>query len=461
MVEQRTTATAAHTSERGGSLLQLRLLFLALCAAALHVLLTQRIDIPPLTFTDRHDLPSEVTVSEGVSGSLTSRGQEQPISSTPVKPEIKGFEVEQSQGCTEAVKLHVENQQDDYVVITGVKSLDPENNITVLRLPKSKGKLRNDWSFSQPLSRFARQIEAHQTNCSLPVATLHIDNSFGVGSHVALWSQAICNSMEAGARLRTFNPIWLWLDQTFCDMNVAHKSPLLCYLPLSEFRCGCDEEPPNLNVSDPRNQKKTMCALLKKANKSVLHDFRAASTEYLFQRLSPLVIEEAERQVGLLFGPDGAPDDLITVHIRWGDKFWEMKLAVLSEYIEAVSNLLHQEFGHNKTANIYVATEDPKVYQEFQNATPAGWRIYFDLTVEELSKFRPKRGNRASHMSKNSKGRAGLAGFGSILVAMEARFFVLTSQSNWSRLINHLRMQVIDPRCNECTKMIDLRPGVW
>jgi hypothetical protein len=179
------------------------------------------------------------------------------------------------------------------------------------------------------------------------------------------------------------------------------------------------------------------------------------------QSISPLVVQEAERQVGLLFGPDGVPDDLVTVHIRWGDKFWEMKLAVLSEYMIAISSLLNERFGHNRTANIYVATEDPKVYQEFQNATPPGWKVYYDLTVEELSRYRPARGNRASHMSKNTMGRAGLAGFGSLLVAMEAKLFVLTTGSNWSRLMNHLRTQVIDARCDGCTKMIDLRPGVW
>lgn len=424
--------------DRGGSS-RLFQLVLALCIAALGLLATQMIGQSPQVVTIS-DLPHIV--------GARSQSKKAPAS---------------IDGCSSLVaKQDDSGGQAEYIVIDDVKATDKTYNSTILRIRKAKGKLRHDWSYNEPLSRFAKAIEDHQTNCSLPVATNHLDNSFGIGSHIALWSQAMCNAMEAGTRLRSANPIWLWLDQTYCDMEQqAHKSPLLCYMPASEFRCGCDEQPPNFNTSDPRNVKAYQCALLKGQGEEILLEFRAATTEFLMQSISPLVIEEAKRQSGLLFGPDGAPDDLVTVHIRWGDKFWEMKLAVLSEYMEAISSLLHEKFGHNRTANIYVATEDPKVYREFQNATPPGWNVFYDLTVEELSPFRPTRGNRASHMSKNTRGRAGLAGFGSLLVALEAKFFVLTTGSNWSRLMNHLRTQIIDPRCDRCTKMIDLRPGVW
>lgn len=425
------------SSRSSSSLAQLRLLLITLCLVVLYLTFSQQIEfqIPP-TF----DIPVPFFPS-------SAEKKQQFPSTCPALNEVK----------------LAETQSAEFIVINGVKAVNPPDpNRTVLKLPKAKGKLRRDWSYHEPLSEYAKQIQAHQSNCSLPLATFHVDNAFGMGAHIALWSQAICNSFESGQRLRTYNPIWLWLDQTYCDMTVAaNKSPLLCYLPGSEFQCGCDEVAPNVNASDPRDRKKTTCALIKHGSEEVLQEFRAATTEFLFHRISPLVIEEAERQVGLIFPNGVVPDDLITVHIRWGDKFWEMKLAVISEYIEAISTLLHESKGHNRTANIFVATEDPKVYNEFQNVTPPGWNVYYDLTVEELSPFRPPKGNRASHMSKNTMGRAGLAGFGSLLVAMEAKLFVLTSSSNWSRLMNHLRTKVINPRCNNCTKMIDLRPGIW
>jgi hypothetical protein len=356
----------------------------------------------------------------------------------------------------------------NYLVICNVnpttKELPQEVVNTTLILPKSNTSLRNQWSYNAPISHYARLIESYQTNCSRKVMTYHVDNSFGIGSHLGLWSQAMCNAMEQGYRIRIHNPVWLWMDQVFCSHKTAIKSPLLCYLPRSEFRCGCDEVPPELNVSDPRDKQRTSCALLKGEDDHILNEFRAASIEYLFQNVSPLVVQEAERQVGLLFGPKGTPEDLITVHIRWGDKFWEMpnrSLVAIHTYMQAVSTLLHQQNGHNTTANIYLATEDPRAYQEFQNATPSGWNVFYDLTVEELSPFRPSRGNRASRTAKNSKGRAGLASFASMLVALEAKLFVLTTRSNWSRMINYLRMNIIDPRCGNCTRMVDLVPGVW
>jgi hypothetical protein len=184
--------------------------------------------------------------------------------------------------------------------------------------------------------------------------------------------------------------------------------------------------------------------------------------EYLFNRISPIILQEAERQVGLLFGSSGVPADLITVHMRYGDKFWEMDLAAAEEYTAAVSQILIQRGqGHNRTANIYLATEDPKALNAFRQAAEPGWKVYVDRTVPELDNYRPVRGNRASWTTRNTKGRAGLVALGSLLVALEANDFVLTTKSNWSRLMNELRKNLLDPRCGNCTQMIDLRPGEW
>jgi hypothetical protein len=97
----------------------------------------------------------------------------------------------------------------------------------------------------------------------------------------------------------------------------------------------------------------------------------------------------------------------------------------------------------------------------FMRAAEPGWKVFVDRTVPELNDYRPARGNRASWTTKNTKGRAGLVALGSLLVALEANDFVLTTASNWSRLMNELRKNVLDPRCGNCTRMVDLRPGEW
>jgi hypothetical protein len=112
-------------------------------------------------------------------------------------------------------------------------------------------------------------------------------------------------------------------------------------------------------------------------------EWRAASTEYLFEQVSPIIIQEAQRQLGLLFGAQGAPSDLITIHIRWGGKFWEMDLAKIDECMHAIKQLLPTD--SQDVANIYLATEDPKAVDEFLQAKPDGWNVYYDITVKKNS----------------------------------------------------------------------------
>lgn len=359
----------------------------------------------------------------------------------------------------------------DAHVVSNVKPIDKTSNATTLLVqPFAKGKLRHDWRSNPPLSSMAIKIMEHQTNCQLPMTTFYMDNDFGLGSHLTLWSQAMCNAMHVKARLRTDNPNWLWMDQTLCDAQQAKRSPLLCYFPSSEFLCHDNDKVSlpleSANISDPRETQNWCPHLRQNKPKHIqyepkLAEFRAASMEFLFRNLSPIVIQEAQRQSGLIFGPGGAPDDLITVHMRWGDKFWEMDLASVEEYVDGVSKVLQQDGKRNSTATIYLATEDPKAKEAFLEAAPSGWTVFVDRTIDELNDFRPSKGNRASHTTRNTNGRAGLVAMGSLLVAMEAKYYVLTTKSNWSRMIDFLRTQIIDPRCGNCTEMVDLRPGIW
>jgi hypothetical protein len=368
-----------------------------------------------------------------------------------------------------------------------IKSIGSINqSLSIIQQPSAAhcGHLRRDWTGGRHqqqqqtvnlYSSLAREIEAHQSNCSLPTMDFYVDNDYGLGSHLVLWSQALCNAWESNHRIRTVNPDWLWLDRTYCknqhrQARNDESSPLSCYFPKAENKCPHDvisrhHQQPAVNVTDPRNRR-TFCKRIREAtDNETLCEFRRASMEYIFQQVSPLVIAEAERQLGLLFPPNGrVPNDLITVHVRWGDKFWEMDLASIPEYMDAVERLLQLRKGssdNNETVHIYLATEDPRAVQEFLSLAPAHWKVYVDRTVTELNAYRPVKGNRASWTSRNTQGRAGLVALGSLLVALEAQSFVLTTKSNWSRLMDALRLNVIDAQCGNCTRMIDLRPGDW
>lgn len=349
------------------------------------------------------------------------------------------------------------------------------------------GPLRRDWRYHPPLSPFAQLIQQQQSNCSLPVVVWNMDSSFGLGSHFSQWSHAMCYAWEHGFRVqtRTTTPRgWLWMDHTpgYCNMtDAAQRSPWLCYLPDVECLCDNTKEGNPIPSSAAASSNHTFNPLLqhdsgcwhKIHQPGFLPQFRAASIEYMFRSVSPLVIQEAQRQVGVVFGPQGAPDDLITVHVRWGDKNAEMKLVDIQDYINATSYLLQTELGrcrNNDTstsssschANIYLATEDPAAAKAFAQAAPKSWTIYQDVSIAELSRFRPStRYNSASIMSANTHGRGGLLNMASILVGLEANYYVLTTASSFSRIINGMRMTIIDPRCGNCTRMMDLRPGMW
>ena len=257
--------------------------------------------------------------------------------------------------------------------------------------------------------------------------------------------------MQQGARLQTINPHWLWKDQAYCTA----ENPWECYFGNIEPTCTTPVASIT-NVTDPRRQD-LRCQRLQSNDNHTLVDFRAATMEYFFANLQPLVLQEAQRQIGLLFPGGIVPSNLITVHLRWGDKFWEMDLVPAQQYVEAVQQLLNTTSSEH--VHIYLACEDPRAVEAFQQAAPPHWHIYVDRTVAELDMVRPTRGNRASWTTRNTQGRAGLVALGSLLVALEANSFVLTTASNWSRLMNVLRQRFLEQ--DGPTRMIDLRPGEW
>jgi hypothetical protein len=327
-------------------------------------------------------------------------------------------------------------------------------------------RLRLDWSNLQPKSELASRMVTHQKNCSAPMGTFLYRNRFGLGSDLHVWGQALCNGMQLGMRLRTIGD-WTWMDDHHCSDK---QSPMLCYFGSSELNCPGDSDEviaqPGFdlkrNLSRPSGLVKDFCEpIYQGIDRSQV---RISAMEYLFLHVDPIVIQEAQRQLNLVFrGLNEVPKDLITVHIRWGDKEREMKLVEIHEYISAIRQILERRQSPRgvksgtETANIYLATEDPEAVQQFRESMPNEWNLYVEQAYSELLPHRVVEYNGSPKMSKAVHGRAGLITLGSLLVAMEANDFVLTTASNWSRVMNELRKAILDPRCGDCTTMKDLR----
>jgi hypothetical protein len=325
-------------------------------------------------------------------------------------------------------------------------------------------------------------MAAHQKNCALPLANFRYRNRFGLGSDLHVYSVALCNALEAGSfRVRTALP-WIWLDQSSssntqqgCHSSRSDASAMACYFPSAELNCPNDRElvlqpqsEPHLrNMTRGRGRINDECPELRATYG--IPAIRAATTEFLFTRISANVQREAERQLSVVFANHTqVPDNLITVHIRWGDKADEMKLVPISLYIGGVQQILLQrrkaaaEMAQDMdSVNIFLATEDPKAVEKFRAVAPTTWNIYVDQYFHEMLPYRTEQYNGSPIMSQELNGRPGLVALGSLLVAMESNDFVLTTASNWSRLMNELRQNVLDPRCGNCTRMVDLRHGEW
>lgn len=324
--------------------------------------------------------------------------------------------------------------------------------------------LRLDWGNLQVSTPLGKRIAAFQSNCSIPMGKLIYRNKFGLGSDLHIWGTVICNAMEIGRRVVTHKP-WIYEDQQACRDFDQNPSGMACYFSTAEMQC-----PQDMVMATHAKTNATRLYLRKGevglGCDSIQKDYspadiRAAATEFLFAGISPIVVHEARKQLLKVFGPQGPPANLITVHIRWGDKRREMKLVSATQYVDAVRKLLQED----ATGNVFLATEDPEAVREFRVAAPSEWNIYVDAYLEE---FLPHRDGNAYNgnprMSTKLGGSPGLVGLASLLVAMEANDFVLTTASNWSRVINELRKTVLRSRLDRLPRVIDLRrrvDGKW
>jgi hypothetical protein len=379
--------------------------------------------------------------------------------------------------------------------------------------------LRFDWTNLTPTLDWTKRILQHQSNCSLPMGTFRYRNRFGLGSDLHVYAQALCNGMESQQRVRTVGN-WTWMDATQCSSAASPmqcyfpQSELRCRgddhvqegKMAPQQHHGYGNRQPSLDngggrhqsalprprppLSRPNGNVPEACPSLLTENGLGVAEFRTAAIESLFLRISPRVQQEAERQLQNLFGHlGGTPKDLIAVHIRWGDKVAtyegrrrkrrpEMIKVDVEEYVDAIHEILNRRQGRHPQqhdqqrpnlgqgaagnnnqdpVNIYLATEDPTAVIEFERAIPAEWNLYVDQFLVETLPHRVDEYNGSPKMARALQGRAGLYALGSLLVAMEANDFVLTTASNWSNLMDELRRSILDPRCGNCTSLIDLR----
>lgn len=336
------------------------------------------------------------------------------------------------------------------------------------------GELRFDWANLKPQTQVGKLLAAQRSDCSQPLK-YHSFGEGGLGAELHAYSYSMCWSYQYKWRLYSTHN--MYYDKEACGKLPDTVSQMNCYFGNLELTCEGDEKTAKEQLSSLKKadyhvnywnlwkdkQHDNICQAL--ATETGVNDhieMRSGVIEALFTAgISPTLLKEAQRQHKLVF-PKGAPPahQLITVHVRWGDKKNEMKLVTMTEYVESIRKIA--SYRRLQEVHVYLGTEDPAAVRAFQQAMDPSWHLYVDQFYLDMLPHRNNKTQEVAGVAKKGLGNTGLLALGSLLVALEADHYVLTSASNWSRLINELRRSIVKnngcPKPGEdCTTVVDLR----
>ena len=292
--------------------------------------------------------------------------------------------------------LHRNNSQDD---------IGLNNNNISLRLP---------WHDLPPLSAMAKKYRDHQHNCELPIKYYPFrvfgNNSFGLGSDLHTMQNAIYIGLCNGHRIKAAHSLsaqqssepgllWSWWDQTLCTNTTKGENILSCYFPSLVAECPGDTDLNNNdNISsvivggaDTRLDRVIQTQIGRRF-RSVrkLQQRRNPLTEFMFSKVSPLIINEAKQQLARVFPAGVVPNHLTVVHMRWGDKSSEMRLVNVEQYVDAVKAITAHLNDTTNTRHVLLCTEDPRAVKAFRNTIPSDWELYIDGFYTKYAPFRER-----------------------------------------------------------------------
>jgi len=333
---------------------------------------------------------------------------------------------------------------------------------------------RHMWS-GKPLSGLAARTGAVQQQCDR-VAYIELPN-YGLGSDLQIWADRLClaaahnmsliavpsgtlsctptcanysfssarkhcpqGKCDAVGRCESpcqvgasgIAPPWIWHDQQLCP---AATPALACSFG------------GHLNACSRRKVQGMPALLVEDLPASPLSapNCLTAAVEFLFSRLPPSLLRRAERALFELFGDDGPPEHLITVHIRWGDKWTQMALRPVRDYVREVRSLAEAHHVTNVTA--FVTTEDLAALEAFRDLARIqhpSWRVlaYMPAVMQDSrrsSRVVAATGQRLPDsppkLARASQGSASTESLIALLIALEARLLVVSEFSMWGKLI--------------------------
>ena len=302
----------------------------------------------------------------------------------------------------------------------------------------------DDEKLSSPLARAIAAVQLAERCATRDAPPLvHRLRGCGMGSDFHTWGDSLCRAFSEGRALVTL-PEWKYAPPATRAPFGGWFAPPHCpgaFVP-SEAQVLTGTEHPDCA---PRGHTGAQ--------------MRRAATEFLFRQPPPHVRTKACEILTRVFGRGGAPNDLILVQMRWDDKVdtdVPTEAITIRRFVTAVAALVRRH--RLREPVVYLETQSPQALRAFYRmARRHAWEVRHALS--------PMTHKASWDATADARAENSLHALATLLVAVEARYYVLSTGSNWAKLIDDLRHVWRDALCSSaergasnCTDLIDLYP---
>lgn len=279
-------------------------------------------------------------------------------------------------------------------------------------------------------------IESHQNRpCTDAWIMVSVDQG-GFGADLHVWTANLAAALEAGKPIVTQASLskpgvsqYPFGNSSGCHI-INDDGGIGCFF---DDRARCDSgynfqlNPQGDIYRMPLDQMK----LPPNFNGSI-SDWRREAVTFLFMRARPWLLDHAcsERSRMEFEVPD------ITLHIRWGDKWKEMRLVPMQYYIDKIHHVV-TTFSYPPDVKIFVMTEDYRALDAFRALADPRWKVQvyapalFPRSID-LHADSPRAVSATGHDVSTSSLVA-------MFMCLEAKHYIGATGSNWARLMNELR----------------------
>jgi len=307
------------------------------------------------------------------------------------------------------------------------------------------------WSFKET-PEFTHRMQSPQRH-----TVAHQLHNYGMGSDLLLWASDACAAASQNVTIVTLPANSLvGCDRSLCNVSVTSEwiwnppgcsaeDPLGCYF---DVHAHVKDRVLDAAHADGRKllmRNKGACSVMDgSCRKNSLCSDIGTALVYLFSRIRRDLLNSAQAASGLV------RNGMVTVHIRWGDKFKETALLPIQTYVNATLKL----YGRRK-AHIFVVTEDYAAYSAF-DAEVSRLGLPWTVVANHASIQQDTRTSTLSPVTtarlKRTLGRESLI---SLILCLQAKYYILTPGSSWGRLVDALRNSLDMPTAVAYVPWID------